>query len=146
MGPTPVAEARALRPDRRRRSRTADGGYATVWVVAAIAVVVVAGSVATGFGAAVVERHRAAAAADAVALEVAVRSIAGRPAACRSGAAIAQLNGAMLRQCGLHDGTAEVVVEVRLRGMLSVFGSAEGRARAGPASEGIEVLSSPSTP
>jgi secretion/DNA translocation related TadE-like protein len=130
------AEVRAFGPDRRQGCVVADGGYATVWVVAAIAVVVAAGVIASGFGTAVVERHHAAAAADAAALEVALRSIAGRPAACRSGAAIAQLNGATLRRCDLHDAIAEVVVEVRLRGVLSVFGSAEGRARAGPASEG----------
>jgi secretion/DNA translocation related TadE-like protein len=132
-----VSASSRFESDRKSRRDIADGGYATVWVVAAIAIVVVVAAVATGYGAAVVERHRASAAADATALEVALSSIAGRTAACRAGAVVAERNGATLRRCDVQDAIAAVVVEIRLRGVLSMFGSAEGRARAGPASETV---------
>src|SRR5580692_9517520 len=63
-----------------------DAGFATVWVVTAMALVAAAAAVALCYGAAIVQRHRAGAAADAVALVVALRAIDGQPAACRAGA------------------------------------------------------------
>lgn len=114
---------------------TRDGGYATVWIVIAMAVVIAAAGVATTVGAATIERHRAAAAADATALKVALDALAGPTVACRDGAALARRNGATLTRCNLDGADATVEVAIRLPGVLAAFGAAHGRARAGPVSE-----------
>jgi secretion/DNA translocation related TadE-like protein len=110
-------------------------GFATVWVVTAMAVVAVAAAVAMSVGVATVERHRAAAAADAVALSVALDAISGQTAACSAGGTLGRLNGAVLTRCMVNGSVAEVAVAVRLPGPLAALGPATGRARAGPASE-----------
>jgi secretion/DNA translocation related TadE-like protein len=121
----------------RRRGGAIDGrddGFATVWVVTAMAIVVASAATALCFGAAALERHRADAAADAVALAVALRAVDGPPGACLAGGALARLDGATLTRCGLQGAIADVVVAVRLPGLLARLGPAVGRARAGPAS------------
>lgn len=115
--------------------RNCDSGYATVWLVAAMAVVGVAAGVAISVGVVALERHRAAAAADAVALKVAMAAIDGPAVACRDGAAIGRLDGATLTTCQLAGSIATVEVTVRLPGPLARFGVATGRARAGPAGD-----------
>jgi secretion/DNA translocation related TadE-like protein len=117
----------------RRRGRT-DSGFATVWVVSAMALVAVAAAVAIGLGVAVVQRHRAAAAADASALAAAAQAVAGDDVACHAGATLAHANGARVTRCVLTGSIAEVVVARPLPAPLSIFGVAIGRARAGPAS------------
>jgi secretion/DNA translocation related TadE-like protein len=112
-----------------------DRGYATVWLVTAIAVVCVAAGVAVSVGVVTLERHRAAAAADAVALKVAMAAVQGTEVACRDGAAIGRLDGATLTGCRLSGSVASVEVTVRLPGPFARFGVATGRARAGPAGE-----------
>jgi secretion/DNA translocation related TadE-like protein len=119
-----------------------DAGYATVWVVTAMAVVAVAAGAAIGDGVAVVARHRAEAAADAAALAVALRATDGSFAACASGAALARANGGQLTSCDLLGAFAQVVVAVRLPGPLAKFGPATGQARAGPASAATGVSTS----
>jgi secretion/DNA translocation related TadE-like protein len=114
-----------------------DAGFATVWVIAAMAVVGVAAAAAVGIAIATIERHRAAAAADAAALKVAIEAIQGSAVACHDGAALASLNGARLTDCRLAGSIATVSVAVRLPGPLADFGSATGRARAGPAGTGV---------
>jgi secretion/DNA translocation related TadE-like protein len=121
-------------PSGRRRG---DAGFASVWVIAAMAVVGVAAAVAVGIATATIERHRAAAAADAAALKIAMESIDGPTVACRDGAALAALDGATLTDCGLAGSIATVSVTVALPGPLAHFGSATGRARAGPAGTGV---------
>lgn len=118
-----------------------DRGFATVWVVTSMALVAAAAGVAISYGAATLERHRAAAAADAVALAVALRAVEGPTAACRAGAALGRLDGARVTRCGLQGPVADVAVAVRLPGPLAALGPAIGRARAGPASSQV----SPST-
>jgi secretion/DNA translocation related TadE-like protein len=121
------------------RSRTSrrggpDSGFATVWVVTAMALVVAAAGVAICYGLAIVQRHRAAAAADAVALAVALRSIDGPVAACSEAGALARDDGASLTGCQLQGAVSQVSVAVRLPGVLGRLGPATGLARAGPAS------------
>jgi secretion/DNA translocation related TadE-like protein len=118
--------------------RTADDhGFATVWVVTAMTVVVAAAAIAIGVGTATVERHRAAAAADAVALKVAMAAIDGPTAACSAGAVIARIDGATLMGCRLLGSIATVEVAIRLPGPLSRLGVATGQARAGPAGDDL---------
>jgi secretion/DNA translocation related TadE-like protein len=112
-----------------------DRGSATVWVLVGMAVVVAAASVASWLGLATVARHRAAAAADAAALGVAMSVLRGPTAACRAGAALARANGARLTACQVAGADAVVTVVVGLPGFLARWGVATGRARAGPASE-----------
>lgn len=113
----------------------ADRGSATVWVVIAMSVVVIASTVSGLIGAATVARHHAAAAADAVALRVAMSVLDGPTAACGLGARLATANGANVVRCSVEGSDAVVSVEVRLPGLLSRFGAAQAQARAGPASE-----------
>jgi secretion/DNA translocation related TadE-like protein len=111
-----------------------DAGFATVWVVTAMALVAAAAAVALCYGAAIVQRHRAGAAADAVALVVALRAIDGQPAACRAGALLGRLDGGDVERCEVQGPISDVTVSVRLPGVLARLGSATARARAGPAS------------
>jgi len=113
---------------------TRDEGSATIWIVAAIAVVAVMTGAVLSVGVVMVDRHRAAAAADEAALAVAAASIDGPPAACAWGTRIARLDGAALRRCDLVDAIATVETRIELPGWLRRFGAAVGRARAGPVS------------
>jgi secretion/DNA translocation related TadE-like protein len=98
-----------------------------------MALVSVGAAAAMGVGIVTIERHRAAAAADAVALEVALDAIDGPAFACHAGAELARSDGAEVRSCGLAGSVATVTVSVALPGPLARWGSATGRARAGPA-------------
>jgi secretion/DNA translocation related TadE-like protein len=111
-----------------------DSGFATVWVVAAVALVAAAAAVAIGFAAATLDRHRAAAAADASALAAALNSVEGPAVACREGERLARLDGATVTSCEVQGSVALVAVSVPLPGVLRGFGPAIGRAKAGPAS------------
>ncbi|MBV9488022.1 MAG: flp pilus-assembly TadE/G-like family protein [Frankiaceae bacterium] len=112
-----------------------DRGSATVWVLLAMAVVVAASAAAIGVGMATVARHRATAAADSAALRVAMSVLDGPVAACAAGAELARANSARLTDCEVSGADAVVRVVVTLPGVLRRFGVANGRARAGPASE-----------
>jgi secretion/DNA translocation related TadE-like protein len=116
------------------RQLDSDRGYATVWVVSAMALVVIAATVAAGFGVAVVQRHRAATAADASSLAAAQHAVEGSALACGVAVALARANEARVTRCVLTGSVAEVVVARQLPGPLSIFGVAVGRSRAGPAS------------
>jgi secretion/DNA translocation related TadE-like protein len=118
------------------RRKRADDGFATVWVVTAMALVAVATVAAIGYGAATFERHRASAAADAAALATALEAVQGPVVACHQGDSLARLDGATVTRCALQGSVADVEVSIRLPGVLARFGSATGRARAGPASLG----------
>jgi secretion/DNA translocation related TadE-like protein len=116
-----------------RQQTLRDDGFATVWVVTAMALVTVAAVAAMGVGVVTIQRHRAAAAADAVALEVALDALDGSFLACQHGAELARLDGGDVRSCDLAGSIATVTVSVPLPGPLARWGSATGRARAGPA-------------
>jgi secretion/DNA translocation related TadE-like protein len=109
-----------------------DTGSATLWVVTAMAVVLCVTAVSGSAGIVAVERHRADAAADAAALSAAGRVLTGPGPACAAAAGIARTDGAALTRCGLDGAAAQVEVAVTLPGVLRRFGSAVGRARAGP--------------
>jgi secretion/DNA translocation related TadE-like protein len=111
-----------------------DVGSATIWMVAAIAIVAMLTGVVLSVGVVMVERHRAATAADEAALAVAAASINGPTAACAWGTRIARLDGAALSRCRLVDAIATVEARIELPGWLRRFGTAVGQARAGPAS------------
>lgn len=106
-----------------------------------MALVAATAGMAICYGAATLERHRAAAAADAVALDVAIRALDGPMSACRAGAALGRVDGAEVTRCDLQGAVADIVVTVRLPGLLARLGPAIGTARAGPASATV----SPST-
>lgn len=118
----------------RHPARTGDGGYAVVWTVTAMAVVIAATLVALGVGAATLARHRAAAAADAAALAAALRTVQGPHAACAAARGLAVRDGATLTGCAVEGAFVTTTVTVALSGPLRPFGPATGRARSGPAS------------
>lgn len=117
----------------QRATSRVDAGFATVWVVVAMAVVIVVAGIGSALGAVTLAGHRAAAAADAAALAAALGSLDGPPAACHRAAALAAADGARLVACGLDGAISQVRVSVRLPGPLAAFGSATAAARAGPA-------------
>jgi secretion/DNA translocation related TadE-like protein len=112
---------------------TADAGYATVWVLAAMALIAVVAAAAISYGIALVASARAASAADAAGLTAALWAVDGPAAACARSAAMARLDGGLQTRCAVAGAVAEVVVCVPLPGPLAVWGPAVGRARAGPA-------------
>jgi secretion/DNA translocation related TadE-like protein len=122
------------------RSGSGDSGYATVWVVIAMAIVVLVGGVCAVVGAVTMQRHRAAAAADAAALEAALASIAGPTAACHDAGVLAAMDGASLVTCQLDGSVADVAVAVQLPGPLGRFGATTARARAGPATRTLGMF------
>jgi secretion/DNA translocation related TadE-like protein len=111
-------------------------GSATLWVLGMICLVAVVTATCVGIGIVTLARHRAATAADEMALAVAGHALEGESAACAIGGHIARRDGATPAGCALHDAIATVRVFVRLPGALRRFGPAMGTARAGPASAG----------
>jgi secretion/DNA translocation related TadE-like protein len=109
-------------------------GSATVWALGVIAIVVAVTAAGLGVGIVMLARHRAAAAADEMALAVAGHALDGGTVACSVGAGVAQLDGASAVACSLTDAIATVRVEVTLPGPLRHLGPAAAVARAGPAS------------
>ncbi len=121
----------AVRRDAVRRNavRTApDRGSATVWSVAAIAVLCLVFGVVLALGQAVVARHRAAGGADLAALAAADHWAEGGTAACDRADRVARAQGTRLVRCALT-GQVSDVTAASGRGPFT----AEIRARAGPA-------------
>ncbi len=121
----------AVRRDAVRRDavRTApDRGSATVWSVAAIAVLCLVFGVVLALGQAVVARHRAAGGADLAALAAADHWAEGGTAACDRADRVARAQGTRLVRCALT-GQVSDVTAASGRGPFT----AEIRARAGPA-------------
>ncbi|MET9748825.1 Rv3654c family TadE-like protein [Streptomyces ardesiacus] len=109
--------------------RTApDRGSATVWSVAAIAVLCLVFGVVLALGQAVVARHRAAGGADLAALAAADHWAEGGTAACDRADRVARAQGTRLVRCALT-GQVSDVTAASGRGPFT----AEIRARAGPA-------------
>ncbi len=114
---------------RRNAVRTApDRGSATVWSVAAIAVLCLVFGVVLALGQAVVARHRAAGGADLAALAAADHWAEGGTAACDRADRVARAQGTRLVRCALT-GQVSDVTAASGRGPFT----AEIRARAGPA-------------
>lgn len=108
-----------------------DRGSATVWTVAAIAVLCVVFGVVLALGQAVVARHRAAGGADLAALAAADHWADGGTAACARADRVARAQGTRLVRCVLV-GEISDVTAVSGQGPFA----AEVRARAGPAESG----------
>ncbi|MCL7365012.1 Rv3654c family TadE-like protein [Streptomyces ardesiacus] len=109
--------------------RTApDRGSATVWSVAAIAVLCLVFGVVLALGQAVMARHRAAGGADLAALAAADHWAEGGTAACDRADRVARAQGTRLVRCALT-GQVSDVTAASGRGPFTT----EIRARAGPA-------------
>jgi secretion/DNA translocation related TadE-like protein len=112
--------------------RFSERGAATVWVVGGLAVLMVVMTGVLWFGAAVVARHRAEGAADLAALAAAVTAVEGEQRACVQARWVVERMGTVLRSCRLSGWDALVEVDAT----FASFGSAAGRARAGPVVSG----------
>ena len=116
--------------------RRASEGNATIAMLAAIGVVVVALVVALAVAFGTEVRHRAQSAASAAALAAAADALAGPAGACERGRQLAAANGAHIRSCSVTDSISDVTVAIDLPGILRRLGPVTARARAGPASVG----------
>lgn len=116
------------------KARGASEGSATITMLAAIGVVVIATGVALALCLGTEIRHRAQAAADAAALAAAADAIAGDAGACERARQLAGANGAQLRTCSVVDSISDLSVSIELPGVLRPLGPVIARARAGPAS------------
>jgi secretion/DNA translocation related TadE-like protein len=101
-------------------------------MIAAMALVLAAATIAIGYAVATIERHRAGAAADAAALAAALDAVRGPAAACQQATRLATLDRARLSRCTVSGSIADVSVTVGLPGLFVTLGPATGRARAGP--------------
>lgn len=108
--------------------RLSDRGSATVWSVGAIALLCVVFGIGLALGQAVVDRHRAAGAADLAALAAAGHWAEGGAAACARADEVARAQATRLVRCAVVGDTSDVTAAAD-RGLFT----AEVRARAGPA-------------
>ncbi len=117
-----------------------DRGSATVWSVAAIAVLCLVFGVVLALGQAVVARHRAAGGADLAALAAADHWAEGGTAACDRADRVARAQGVRLVRCVLTGQVSDVTAASGREPF-----TAEIRARAGPATPASPALT-PLTP
>jgi secretion/DNA translocation related TadE-like protein len=106
-----------------------DGGSATVFGVAALAVVVVLVVFGVQLGGVVVRRHEVEAAADLAALAAAAHLPDGVAVACDRARWVVERMGERLTGCAVSGWEVIVAVE----GVVPLFGVVDVRARAGPA-------------
>jgi secretion/DNA translocation related TadE-like protein len=110
-----------------------DGGSATVWVLAAMAVLSLASLVVLALGLVAVERYRAGTVADLAALAAAGDAASGPAAACGQARRVATAQRAELVWCQVDGaGTAVVDLLVAPAGPLASLPAFRVRARAGP--------------
>ena len=116
--------------DRAGRWReTPDGGAATIWVVAVIAVVLLFATGILAVGAATVTRHRAAGAADLAALAAADYAPDGEQAACGWARWVTDRMRVQLVSCQLDGWDVLVQTSADPPGPLARFGAATAHAR-----------------
>ncbi len=110
----------------------ADGGFATVAAVGALAGLIVVTAVAVGLGGAITTRHRLEAAADLAALAAAGQAVHGTTVACNAARRVTEGMSVRLTGCRLADWDASV--EVSAGTSLPFFEpiTARAYARAGP--------------
>lgn len=125
----------------RRRTIRDDDGFATVWAAGAVVGLLVVLGLLAWLGAAAVARHRATSAADLAALAAAAYASDGPSAACGRARLVTGRMGARLGTCELSGLDALVRVTVQPPGLLSEFGPAEARARAGPVDDQRRAVS-----
>lgn len=109
-----------------------DRGSASVYVLAAAAVVLLAGMAAGVVGSAVVARHRAGAAADFGALAAASSAQRGSGSPCAVAERVVRANGARLVGCQIRGADAIVTAAVSPAAVGDGWGQAQVAARAGP--------------
>lgn len=109
-----------------------DRGSASVYVLAAAAVVLLAGMAASVVGSAVVARHRAGAAADLGALAAASSAPRGSGSACAVAQRVVRANGGRLAGCQLVGADVIVTAAVTPAILGDEWGEARVTARAGP--------------
>ena len=110
-----------------------DEGAGSILVVAAMAVVVLAGALGIAVVEAVQVRHLAAGAADAAALAAAAQARRGAETACASAGLVARSDGARLVRCQLSGDVATVTVSAAPAALFGWQGAVRVDARAGPA-------------
>jgi secretion/DNA translocation related TadE-like protein len=120
----------------RFRSRDADRGAATVFVLAVGLVLVAAGLAGAAVGAARVGRHQAQVAADLGALAGAMHAIEGTATACTAAARYVSANGGAMSSCSVDGLDIVVAVEVPVTGLPGAARRAHAAARAGPVGAG----------
>ena len=125
------ARHRAGHPSARKA--TGDLGFAAVVVLALAGVLVACAGVSVALASIAVARHRAASGADLAALSAALHARQGAPAACAAARRTAREQHTVLTACRLEGLDAAVEVSARPAPALVRFGTAVGRARAGPA-------------
>lgn len=106
-----------------------DRGSATVLAAVMVLALLALSTLAVHHGAAVIARHRAAAAADLAALAGADAAVNGHPAPCDAAATVAAAGAGRLQSCEVSGWEVRVVVSATA-GMLGR--DATARARAGP--------------
>lgn len=106
---------------------------ATVWAAGAVVALLAVACLLLAMGGALVTRQRAVSVADLAALTAAGHADQGSHAACARAARLADRMRVRLRECWFEQWDARVIVEARPPGVLSSFGPAVARARAGPA-------------
>lgn len=114
------------------RAHVPDRGGASVWLLAIGLLLLAAGLVGAGLGAAHVARHQAQTAADLGALAGAVRAIEGRDAACARARELVVANDARLVECRLAGLDLTVTAAVSPPSVLGLGRDATATARAGP--------------
>jgi len=121
-----------LRPEMAVERRPSDSGMATIWAVGVIVVLLLLATGLLWFGAAVMARHKATAAADLAALATASRAEEGEGLACDQALWISRQMSVHLVSCRLvqQDALVEVVTEADFLGMSMAINA---KARAGPA-------------
>lgn len=115
------------------RKATGDLGFAAVFVLALAGVLVACAGVSVAMASIAVARQRAASGADLAALSAALHARQGAPAACAAARRTALEQQTVLTACRLEGLDAVVEVSARPAPALVRFGTAVGRARAGPA-------------
>ena len=113
-----------------------DRGVATVWAAGAIAVLVSVAVLGLHLGQALVVRHHAESAADLAALAAAATVVAGERYACAQARQVTDRMRVRLVSCRTQGWDVLVDVATKPAGWIGDFGSAIGRARAGPATPG----------
>ncbi len=120
-----------------RAARRGDGdeGAGTVLVLGLVSVLCALVIAASGLGAAVVARHRAASSADLAALAAADRTLGRAPGGpCDAAGRVARANGGLLVGCRVDpDASVTVRVQVGLPGPWRRLGVAQAQSRAGRA-------------
>jgi secretion/DNA translocation related TadE-like protein len=116
-------------------------GYATVWAVGWIAVLLLLSWVALVLAVAVAHQHRLDGAADLAALSAADALQRGQDA-CASANQVARANDASMTDCAIDGWDVTVHVSSRLTLPAGLAASIEAAARAGPSSDD-EAVSAP---